>query len=163
MTSSEASVNGSYTSVSPPASPPSENHQTHLHIHDQATVNVLSLGLPDIQDTATAIELSAMPVPENPSPPDAILACAADTGGQLVNEMTVNLTSDTMPAQVADTSRATMVAAPAAGSIRSTVYSGENTTEEEFPMRHRGNWLQNLCKKMAKLCCCRVEEEEHAI
>jgi len=55
MTSSEMSIDGSYTSVSPPISSPVEEHRVHPDNRDQAS----------LQDTATAMEAAASPHPEN--------------------------------------------------------------------------------------------------
>lgn len=61
MTSSEMSIDGSYTSVSPPVSPPVEEHQTHPDTRDQAS----------LQNTAAAMEGAENPPPESPTSPES--------------------------------------------------------------------------------------------
>jgi len=61
MTSSEMSIDGSYTSVSPPVSPAVEEHQTHPDTRDQAS----------LQNTAAALEAAANSSPESAVSPES--------------------------------------------------------------------------------------------
>lgn len=169
MTSSEASVDGSYASALPPTSPTYDENQVNPSIEnlpkspsrigEQQRIHETQPSShgrkpTSVQETTGATDLLASPGPESHMPTNASGANAALSGDQNVNGPTGHATSDPITPPPSYVSPPTMSATPQAGSVRSTVNSGEDnqTMEEEFPMRPQ-SWSQKLHRKMIRFCC----------
>lgn len=138
MTSSEMSIDGSYTSVSEQVLPLVEEHQVHPDTHDQA----------NLQDTAAATEGAAT---EEAAAEGYATEGAATVGAAMEGaanpppERAASLDSS----RVSGGRLSTMAAAPS--SVRTNAYL-EDARSEEFPMRPKRSWIFKIRRQIRKLC-----------